>query len=68
MQLYLSVDGGRVQEEGDLLHRLPVAANLPGHVVASNQQMVASGGVGVGDLHCGGALQEHNKRSQCELC
>lgn len=36
MPVYLSLDCGWVQEEGDLFHGLPVAADLPGDIVASN--------------------------------
>jgi len=53
---HLFVDGGRVEQEGDLLHGLPVAADLPGDVVAPHHQGLGGRGVGVGHVHGGHAL------------
>ena len=49
---HLLVDGGRVQQEGDLLHGLPVAAHHPRHVVAPHHQRGGGRGVGVDKLLC----------------
>ena len=58
---HLLVDGRRVEQEGDLLHGLPVAADLPGHVVAPHHQGGGGRRVGVGHQHRRDALRADRK-------
>lgn len=55
--LHLLADCGRVQEEGDVLHRLSVTADFPGDVVSCDHQMFSSRSVDGGDVHGGGSLR-----------
>lgn len=60
----LSLDCGRVQQEGDLLHGLSITPDLPRDVITSNYQVVSSRGIGVRDVYGGSALQDDVKGQQ----
>lgn len=52
----LSLDCGRIQQEGDLLHGFSITADLPRDIITSNYQVVSSWGIGVGDVDRGRTL------------
>lgn len=61
MFVYLLLDCGRVQQEGDLLHGLSITADLPWNIVASNYQVVDGRSISIGHTYRGGTLWESDK-------